>query len=138
MGAEIAVRSGAGALVLDVRRGDGPQSAFNFTMATLAATDRFIERQPEVAAGAVRAIAAANRILKHDPARSLEVGKRIFPEESQHIVELIRRDIPFYQTHLSPEFISGMNAFARNIGILGIDAPYKSVVADRYADLWIG
>jgi NitT/TauT family transport system substrate-binding protein len=136
MGAEIAVRSGVGTLVLDVRRGDGPQSAFNFTMATLAATDRFIETRPQVAAGAVRAIATANRALRHDTTRALEVGKCIFPEESEHIVELIRRDIPFYQTRLSPEFISGMNAFARNLGILDIDAPYKSVVADRYADLW--
>jgi NitT/TauT family transport system substrate-binding protein len=137
MGAEIAVRSGVGTLVLDVRRGDGPQSAFNFTMATLAATDGFIETRPQVAAGAVRAIATANRALRHDTTRALEVGKYIFPEESEHIVELIRRDIPFYQTRLSPEFISGMNAFARNLGILDIDAPYKSVVADRYADLWI-
>ena len=37
MGAEIAVRSGVGTLVLDVRRGDGPKEGFNYTMATLAA-----------------------------------------------------------------------------------------------------
>src|SRR5919112_6324581 len=38
MGAEIAVLSGAGTLVIDARRGDGPKQAFNYTMATLAAT----------------------------------------------------------------------------------------------------
>ena len=39
MGAEVAVRSGAGTVVLDVRRGDGPQGCFDYTFASLAATD---------------------------------------------------------------------------------------------------
>jgi NitT/TauT family transport system substrate-binding protein len=136
MGAELAVRSGAGSLVLDVRRGDGPRAAFNFTMATLAATERFIETQPDMAAGAVRAIAAAHRKLRDDPERALDVGRKLFPEESEHIVELIRRDLPYYQTHLSKEFVSGMNTFARNIGILDVDVPYEAVVAEQFADLW--
>lgn len=113
MGAELAVRSGIGKLVFDVRRGDGPPSAFNFTMATLAATEKLVESRPDEMAGAVRAIGAANRILRQDPTKALEVGKVVFPDESDHIVELIRRDVPFYKTHLAPEFVTGMNAFAR-------------------------
>ncbi len=31
MGAEVAQRSGAGTLVLDIRRGDGPKACFNYT-----------------------------------------------------------------------------------------------------------
>src|SRR5208337_5517659 len=50
MGAEIAVRRGAGAVVLDVRRGDGPKACFNYTMSSLAATDRLIDLSPETAA----------------------------------------------------------------------------------------
>src|SRR6202040_3409624 len=42
MGAEVAVRRGVGALVLDVRRGDGPKPCFNYTMASIATTDRLI------------------------------------------------------------------------------------------------
>src|SRR5215831_8212344 len=40
MGAEVAVRRGAGTRVLDVRRGDGPRPCFDYTMAAVAATDR--------------------------------------------------------------------------------------------------
>src|SRR6516164_371377 len=56
MGAEVAVRSGAGTIVLDVRRGDGPKACFNYTMASLATTDRLIERSPQKALAAIRAI----------------------------------------------------------------------------------
>src|SRR6266576_3666936 len=44
MGAEVAVRRGVGTVVLDVRRGDGPQPCFNYTMSSLAATARLIRR----------------------------------------------------------------------------------------------
>src|SRR5450432_448479 len=56
MGAEVAVRRGVGTVVLDVRRGDGPAGCFDYTMASIATTDRLIEQSPELAAAAVRAI----------------------------------------------------------------------------------
>src|SRR5450432_1785814 len=56
MGAEVAVRRGIGTVVLDVRRGDGPEGCFDYTMASIAATQRLIDKSPEVAAAAVRAI----------------------------------------------------------------------------------
>src|SRR5262249_26837397 len=56
MGAEVALRRGVGKLVLDIRRGDGPKECFNYTMASIAATDALIARSPDVAAAAVRAI----------------------------------------------------------------------------------
>src|ERR1700726_866033 len=42
MGTEVAVKGGVGTVVLDVRRGDGPQGCFNYTMASIAASDRLI------------------------------------------------------------------------------------------------
>src|SRR6516162_2596206 len=54
MGAEVAVRRGVGAVVLDVRRGGGPKPCFNYTMSALATTDRLIARSPETAAAAIR------------------------------------------------------------------------------------
>ena len=47
MGAEVAVRRGVGTIVLDVRRGDGPKPCFNYTMASIATSDRLIERSPD-------------------------------------------------------------------------------------------
>jgi len=136
MGAEIAVQRGIGTLVLDVRRGDGPAAAFNYTMATLAATERLITEEREKAAAAVRAVVAAQKALVADVTRAADVGRALFPDEAGPIVDLVRRDLPFYEAQLSPEFVSGMNRFARDIGILDTDAPYERVVATEFSTLW--
>src|SRR5256885_3920271 len=69
MGAEVALRRGVGTVVLDVRRGDGPKGCFNYTMAAIAATGALIERAPDTATAAIRAIANTHAALKADPAR---------------------------------------------------------------------
>jgi NitT/TauT family transport system substrate-binding protein len=139
MGAEIAVRRGVGTVVLDVRRGDGPKGCFDYTMSSLAATDRLIDRSPETAAAAIRAILKTQAALKDDVARATQVGRRLFPpEEAELIAELIRRDLPYYDPSISPSFVTGMNQFARDIGILQGQVPYEKVVATRFAGLWKG
>jgi NitT/TauT family transport system substrate-binding protein len=116
MGAELAVRRGVGRVVLDVRRGDGPKGCFNYTMSALAATDELIRHRPEAAAAAVR---------------------RLFPPDAAALItELIRRDLPYYDPSISREFVAGMNAFARDLGILRGEIPYEKVVATEFADLW--
>ncbi len=137
MGTEVAVRSGAGTVVLDVRRGDGPKTAFNFTMASIATTERLIAEKPDVAAAAVRAIVNTQRALKQDVARATEVGRKLFPaSEAELIAELIHRDLPYYDATISPEFVAGMNRFARDVGILKGDVPYDQVVATQFQQLW--
>jgi ABC-type nitrate/sulfonate/bicarbonate transport system substrate-binding protein len=137
MGTEVAVRRGVGTVVLDVRRGDGPKPCFNYTMASVAATDRLISDSPETAAAAVRAIVKSQAALRADPERAAEVGRKLFPpSEAALIAELIRRDLPFYDAAISPEFVVGMNQFARDVGILHGEVPYDRVVATRFAPLW--
>ena len=133
MGAEVAVRRGIGTVVLDVRRGDGPKPCFNYTMASIAATDRLIEHAPDKAAAAVCAIAKTQAALKRDVSLAATVGRKLFPPAE---AELIRRDLPFYDARISPEFVAGMNAFARDLGILTGDVPYEHVVATQFASLW--
>src|SRR6185295_8725490 len=70
MGTEVAVRRGVGTVVLDVRRGDGPKGAFNYTMASIATTDALIGRSPATAAAAVRALVKTQAALKADPSRA--------------------------------------------------------------------
>ena len=137
IGTEVAVRRGVGAVVLDVRRGDGPKSCFNYTMASLAATDRLIDGSPETAAAVVRAIIKTQTALKADPERATEVGSKLFPpSEAALIAELIRRDLPYYDPSISPAFVTEMNQFARDLGILRSEIPYDKVVATRFIDLW--
>jgi ABC-type nitrate/sulfonate/bicarbonate transport system substrate-binding protein len=105
-------------------------------MAALATTDGLIRAHPERAAGAVRALVAAQHALAANPGIAAEVAAKLFPREASHIVDLVRRDIAFYQAHLWPEFVAGMNRFARARGILDADVPYEAVVATSFSALW--
>ncbi|MFL6832222.1 MAG: ABC transporter substrate-binding protein [Xanthobacteraceae bacterium] len=139
MGAEVAVRRGVGTMVLDVRRGDGPKPCFNYTMASIATTDRLIERSPETAAAAVRAMVKAQAALKENVARATEIGRKLFPpSEAELIAELIRRDLPYYDASISRDFVAGMNRFSRDVGILRGDVPYEGVVATQFSHSWKG
>jgi ABC-type nitrate/sulfonate/bicarbonate transport system substrate-binding protein len=130
MGAEVAVRSGAGTVVLDVRRGDGPPGCFDYTFASLAATEAFIAADHGRAAAIVRALRSAHTQLAADPQRATTIAERIFPEEQVALIaELVRRDAPFYDAEISEGAISGMNRFARARGLLDRDAPYERIVA---------
>src|SRR5437764_7525401 len=122
MGTQVAVRRGVGTVILDVRRGDGPRPCFNYTIASVAATDRLIEGSPEVAAAAIRAIVKTQAALRADPERAAEVGCKLFPPaEAGLIAELIRRDLPYYDAAISPDLVAGMNQFTRDLGILHAD-----------------
>jgi len=137
MGAEVAVRRGVGTIVLDVRRGDGPKPCFNYTMASIATTDRLIANSPNVAAAAVRAIVRTQASLRADPQRATPVGQKLFPpSEAALIAELIRRDLPYYDASISEDFVAGMNGFARDVGILKGNPRYDEVVAMQFAPLW--
>jgi ABC-type nitrate/sulfonate/bicarbonate transport system substrate-binding protein len=137
MGAEVALRSGAGTLVLDVRRGDGPPACFNYTMASLVTTDALIERDPDAAAAAVRAIVATHAALEQNLDLATEVGTKLFPPQEAALIRgLIERDVPSYDATISPEFVSGMKQFARDAGILDGDPAYGDIVATQFTDLW--
>jgi NitT/TauT family transport system substrate-binding protein len=139
MGAEVAVRRGIGTVVLDVRRGDGPKPCFNYTMAAIATTERLIAHNPDAAAAAVRAIVKTHQALKEDPGLATGIGRKLFPPaEAELIAELIRRDLPYYDARIGREFVAGMNAFARDLGILAADVPYERVVATQFAALAAG
>ncbi|HEY6830897.1 MAG TPA: ABC transporter substrate-binding protein [Pseudolabrys sp.] len=130
MGAELAVRRGAGTIVLDVRRGDGPPAAFGYTLPTLAVADRVLQKDPEVAGAAQRAIANTLTALKEDISLATKVGEKIFPsEEASLIAELVRRDLPYYDPALSHASIASLNQFGRDVGILLGYPSYKDMVA---------
>lgn len=130
MGAEVAVRSGAGSVVIDVRRGDGPDGCFDYTFASLAATTRFVQEDTGRAQAIVRALRRAQAQLAEDPACASTVGERIFPpEQAALIAELVRRDAPYYDAEIPRSSITRMNRFARARGRLEGDPPYEEIVA---------
>jgi len=137
LGSETAVRRGVGKVVVDVRRGDGPPGAGQYTFAALSTTDALIARDPERVAAAVRAIVRAQRMLKKEPARATEVGRRRFPPAATEIIAaVVERDLPFYDPVIGEPAVAAMNSFARALGLLAAPVAYDDVVATRFRSLW--
>ncbi|UEM19810.1 ABC transporter substrate-binding protein [Skermanella mucosa] len=130
MGAELAVRSGTGMVLLDPRRGGGPADCFDYTTAIVATTDRLIERTPEAAVGMARAVAEAQALLRDDPQVATRIAGALFPPaETGLIAELVRRDLPFYDARLPERLVAGMIAFSQEVGIVSGPIPYDRIVA---------
>jgi NitT/TauT family transport system substrate-binding protein len=135
----IGEKLGVAKVHLDLRRGDGPPGARFYNFAALTTTERLIEEQPEIAAGAVRAIVKAQKALKADPSLATPIGERLFaPEAASLIAGLIARDAPFYDASISAEAVDGINKFALANGLLAEPLPYDRLVASRFRDLWSG
>ena len=137
MGGETATSSGAGKILVDVRRGDDLGEVRFCTFAGMATTDDFIAREPEVVAAAVRAIVKAQKALRADPTLAREVGLRKFPKDAAELIaNVVARDVEFYEPAISEERINKMNRFAASVGQLTAAVKYEDVVAVRYRELW--
>jgi NitT/TauT family transport system substrate-binding protein len=130
---------GVAKLHLDLRRGDGPPGARWYNFAALTTTQRLIDEEPQIAAGAVRAIVKAQAALKADPSLATAIAERLFPaEEVPLIAGLIARDAPFYDATISPEAVDGLNKFAKANGLIAEPVPYDRLVASQFGQLWTG
>jgi len=128
MGAEVAVRSGIGTLVLDARR-EASAEAKGYTFPALVSSQELIDRNPHAARAAVRAVQRAQKILRQNPERATEVGRKRFPPaEAELIEELVRRDAPFYDCAIPAQTFEAMNRFALGLGLLSKRVPYEEVV----------
>ena len=137
MGAEVAIKRGAGTMVLDARRGDGPAAAFNYTMPALITTDRLIADTPDVACAAIRALKKTHAALREDVSRATEVGRKLFPaEEAELIAAVVARDLDYYDVSVSREFVAGMSRFSQAQGLTTADLSYDQVVNADLASEW--
>ena len=139
MATELVIGRGVGALVLDVRRGDGPVGCFDYTMGVLATTERLVEQSPDVAAAAVRALVAAQDALKADPSRAAEAAANRFPtREAGLIARIVERDLRYYDAAIGEPSVAAINDFARWLGILDGDIAYSEIVATEFSPFVAG
>jgi NitT/TauT family transport system substrate-binding protein len=137
MGAEAAVRQGAGTIVLDTRRGDGPAGACDYTLPIVAGSQRLIQASPETAAAMAVAVVDSHKALREDVSLAAHVGRKLFPAmEAGLITGLVERDLPFYDATLRRQSIASLNSFARDVGLLDSDPSYEDVVATEFQHLW--
>ena len=124
-------------MVIDARRGDGPTGAFNFTMPALITSQVMIDDEPDACAAAVRALVKTQKALREDVSLATEVGKKRFPEtEAGLIAQVVERDLPFYTATITEDFITGMNKFQKDVGLVTGDFTYEQVVATQFMSEW--
>jgi ABC-type nitrate/sulfonate/bicarbonate transport system substrate-binding protein len=137
--ADLGVKRGIAKILIDVRRGDGPPAARHWTFPALATTERLVKEQPDVAAGAVRAIGRTQRALRANPQLAVKAAQRLFPAEEASLIAFeVARDTPFYDPTITAEMVAHISRFAREIGALQGEVRYDELVATRFADLWKG
>lgn len=137
MGAQVAIEAGVGDMVIDVRRGDGPSEAFNYTMASIATSDEILTANPGLDIATVKAMNKTHSALKADPKLAYDIAKHRFPQEQADlIVPIIKRDLPQYSTGISKEFVEGMSVFCQSLGLLKDIKPYETVVSEAAIPHW--
>lgn len=137
MGAELAVRQGTGAVVLDARRGEGPAGATAYTFPALAVTDALIDQNPDAVAAMTRAIVRAQVLLRERPELATQVADGLFPpRETSLIAELVRRDAPYYDPRISEETSAALADFGSRSGLLDGPVDHPAIVATAFSDLW--
>jgi len=137
--ADLGVKRGIAKILIDVRRGDGPPAARHWTFPALATTERLVREQPDVAAGAVRAIVKTQRALRANPQLAVKAAQRLFPAEEASLIAFeVARDTPFYDPAITEEMVAHISRFAREIGALHGDVRYDELVATQFAGLWKG
>ena len=137
MGAEVAVRRGAGTMVLDARRGDGPPNAFNYTMPALITSQKIIDDRPDACSAAIRALVKTQNALRQNISLATDVGRTLFPrEEADLIADVVERDLPFYTAAIGEDFVQGMLKFQKNVGLITGDFAFEQVVATEFSEYW--
>lgn len=133
MGAQNAIRSGVGKVVLDVRRGLGPSAAFHYTFPALVTSDQVIARDPDMVAAGVRAVVAAQRALVKDISLAAKVGEKLFPQpEADRIADVVERDLPYYRPDISDQSLAGLVHFSQASGLLKGTPTRAKMVASQF------
>jgi ABC-type nitrate/sulfonate/bicarbonate transport system substrate-binding protein len=137
MGAALAQLQGTGTVIIDARRDAIARPSFDFTFPVIACTDAFLAAKPGAAAAAARAMRAAHGHLRADPQAAGRIGRKLFPPaEAELIVELVRRDLPYYHSALRPESLQSMLEFSRAAGIDAGTPAVADLVASEAAAFW--
>lgn len=133
MGAQNAIRSGVGKVVLDVRRGVGPKAAFHYTFPALVTSDKTIARDPDMVAAGMRAVIGAQRALAKDGSLAAKVGQKLFPPlEAGRIADVVGRDLPYYRPEISDESLAGLIRFSQATGLLKGSPTREQMVATQF------
>ncbi len=102
LAAAAALPRGIGTLLLDVRRGDGPSDARDYSFASLVTTDQFLAERAGEAEAIVRPLVSAQRALQEDPGRATEGARSWLPQLLKRPPEAVNDHRRFAPTSQPP------------------------------------
>jgi NitT/TauT family transport system substrate-binding protein len=131
------VKAGVGKIALDLRSTQAEHSFSRLPSMALQATGMWIEKNPDVAAGVVRAVARANTTMREDPGTSLEALAKLYPSVDAADVKSMYEGekggflsaVPKEDFEFSQQMYLKMKAISRTY-------PYEEMTATRFAALW--
>jgi ABC-type nitrate/sulfonate/bicarbonate transport system substrate-binding protein len=137
MGAELAVRSRTGTVVLDARRGDGPAGCAGYTFSALMCMSSTVTERFEVVRGVVRGLIDAQRLLRRDPTTATTAARDIFPSvEAGLIATLVARDAPYYDHVIEEAAITSMMDFVGRRRLSTEVLTRADLVPSRVVEIW--
>ena len=138
MGAEVAVQRGLGTHGAGrAARRRARARLRGYTFGVLATRADIVEKTPDKAAAAVRALIKTQKALKADPKRATKVGEKWFPPfEASLIATLVERDLPYYDPTISKDTFDSMCKFVQTVGLTKGVGKYEDVVATQFSNLW--
>jgi NitT/TauT family transport system substrate-binding protein len=131
------LKAGAGKIALDLRSTKSDTAYGRLPATTIQATNEWIQKNPELAAGVVKAIVRANKTLQNDPETSVKVLSKLYegtdPADVKSMYEgeraSFRSEIPKDQYDAAHSIYMQQNVITKPVA-------YEDVVATQFAPLW--
>ena len=131
------LESGAGKIVLDLRKTKTEKTYSRLPTTTLQATSEWIDKNPEIAAKIVRAVARANKTLREDAATSLGALVKIYPTVPKATLESIyEASRGNFQSQVAEDQFKFAQDLYLKTNQVKKAVPYASVVATQFRQYW--
>ena len=131
------LRAKTGRVVLDFRKDSDGGPWAKLPVTTLQVTDKWLAANKDTAAKMVRAVARANALLREDRDGALKVLGTLYPNLNPQTIQAIweaeHRD---FTPGISEAQYQMVTSIVRQAGMVTDIAPYSTVVATEFANLW--
>jgi NitT/TauT family transport system substrate-binding protein len=131
------VRSGVGKIALDLRSTQAERTFSRLPSTAIQATSAWIDKNPEVASGVVKAIARANTTLRDDPDTSFKALAKLYPSvEPADLKVMYDGERSGFRSAMSKEDFEFAQELYLKIKAISKTFSYEELTATRFAPLW--
>ncbi len=131
------LKSGLAKIALDLRTTKSSTSYALLPSTTLQATSDWIQKNPEAAAGVVRAVARANKTLRHDKEKSLRVLSKLYSNIDPSDVKSMHEGEHYsFRSAIQKEQYDIAQNIYMQLKMIARAFPYEDAVATQFSELW--